>query len=270
MSKGMPSANYFTIAGFMCNELGLKGNDLLIYAIIRGFSMDGVSRFTGGRDYLAKTLNINKQTVDNSLKYLCDTQCLVVKVDTSKNDQKFYEYYVDLDEEKRILEYFESDSLKNRLPPPKNLAIDSLKNRPNNIDDNIDENIDLKKNVKKKFDPIAFLDSVDFIRDNQELKTAWVGFIEMRNAIHKPIKTEHGLKLLINDAWKHGHGDPQTMIAVINQSTAASYQGIFALKTNQITPRTAAPVKKANDTMAILDALYAEALAEETAKEAAT
>lgn len=142
-----------------------------------------------------------------------------------------------------------------------------------NINTNNNQITNLKENVKRKFDAIAFLDEVDFIRDNQDLKTAWIGFIEMRNANHKPIKTEHGLKLLINDSWKYGHGDPQQMIAVINQSTAASYQGIFELKGNannshQIAPRTPAQPKKVNDTMAVLDALYNEAKAREM--EAAT
>lgn len=272
MSKGMPSANYFTITGFMCNELCLKGNDLLIYAIIRGFSMDGVSRFTGGRDYLAKTLRINRQTVDNSLKYLCDTQGLIVKVDASKNGQKFYEYYVDLKEEQRIIEGLGGDSLKNRLPPPKNLAIDSLKNRPNNIEENIEENIDLKKNIKKKFDAIAFLDSVDCINEHPDLKAAFIGFIEMRKANHKPINTEHGLKLLINNAWKCGHGSIPDIIEVVNQSTANGYQGFWELKNNnnQIATRTAAKASGSSGTNESALDFFNRIEAEELAKEAAT
>lgn len=166
-----------------------------------------------------------------------------------------------------ISEYSEMD-----LVPIRNEIGDNPKPIPN-INTNNNQITNLKENVKRKFDAIAFLDEVDFIRDNQDLKTAWIGFIEMRNANHKPIKTEHGLKLLINDSWKYGHGDPQQMIAVINQSTAASYQGIFELKGNannshQIAPRTPAQPKKVNDTMAVLDALYNEAKAREM--EAAT
>lgn len=154
----------------------------------------------------------------------------------------------------------ENDKCENgSMPNPKPIP---------NINTNNNQITNLKENVKRKFDAIAFLDEVDFIRDNQDLKTAWIGFIEMRNANHRPIKTEHALKLLINDSWKYGHGDPQQMIAVINQSTAASYQGIFELKGNannshQIAPRTPAQPKKANDTMAVLDALYNEAKAKE-------
>ena len=269
MSKGMPSANYFTITGFMCNELGLKGNTLLIYAIIRGFSMDGVSRFTGGRDYLAKTLNVNKQTVDNVLNELCDKK-LVVKVDASKNGQKFYEYYVDLKEEQRILDGPGGDSLKNRLPPPKNLAIDSLKNRPNNIEDNIEENIDLKKNIKKKFDAISYLDTIPVITKDPELKDAFVSFINLRKSMHKPITTEDALKRIIKKAWELGNMNRRDIIAVLNQSIVGGYQGLFELKgnNNQIAPRTAAPYQASGSSghsaIAVLDAI----IAEEKAKEA--
>lgn len=66
----MKSNNYVVIQGWMCNELNLKGNDLLIFALIYGFSQDGVSDFHGGRKYIAETFNISLPTVDKSLQNL--------------------------------------------------------------------------------------------------------------------------------------------------------------------------------------------------------
>lgn len=68
----MQSNNYIVIQGWMCNELELKGNELLIFALIHGFSQDGVSKFHGGRKYIADTFNITLPTVDKALKGLVD------------------------------------------------------------------------------------------------------------------------------------------------------------------------------------------------------
>ena len=70
----MKSSNYVVIQGWMCNELGLKGNELLIFAMIHGFSQDEVSKFRGGRKYIAETFNISLPTVDKALQSLVDKQ----------------------------------------------------------------------------------------------------------------------------------------------------------------------------------------------------
>ena len=36
-TKGISSDNYVVVQGWMCNELDLKGNDLLVFALIYGF-----------------------------------------------------------------------------------------------------------------------------------------------------------------------------------------------------------------------------------------
>jgi hypothetical protein len=41
------SNNYISIQGWMVEQLGLKGNELLAYALIHGFSQDGKNQFTG-------------------------------------------------------------------------------------------------------------------------------------------------------------------------------------------------------------------------------
>jgi len=68
----MKSENFVVIQGWMCNELELKGNDLLVFALIYGFSQDGESAFHGSRNYIANTFNISKPTVDKALQNLLD------------------------------------------------------------------------------------------------------------------------------------------------------------------------------------------------------
>ena len=53
--------NYIVIQGWMINQLNLKGNELLCYALIYGFSQDGKSEFIGSASYIAGWLNIDKR-----------------------------------------------------------------------------------------------------------------------------------------------------------------------------------------------------------------
>lgn len=73
----MKSENFVIIQGWMCNELELKGNDLLVFALIYGFSQDGESAFHGSRNYIANTFNISKPTVDKAIQNLLDREYIV-------------------------------------------------------------------------------------------------------------------------------------------------------------------------------------------------
>lgn len=84
--------NYVVIQGFMVKELQLKGNDLLVYAIIYGFSQQKNQRFTGSLQYLADWANSSKQGVQKNLKSLID-KGLIAKEDKIINGVKFVEYY---------------------------------------------------------------------------------------------------------------------------------------------------------------------------------
>ena len=85
--------NYIVIQGFMVNELKLKGNELLIYSIIYGFSQDGEQVFNGSLQYLADWTNSTKQGVSKNLKSLVD-KGYIIKQDKYVNGVKFCEYYV--------------------------------------------------------------------------------------------------------------------------------------------------------------------------------
>ena len=72
----MKNENFFTVQGWMVNELHLSGNRLMLYALIYGFSQDGKSRFKGASQYLADCLGITKKTVLEMLKYLVEDKCI--------------------------------------------------------------------------------------------------------------------------------------------------------------------------------------------------
>ena len=91
MSK-VKNENFIAIQGWMVTELKLKGNSLLIYAIIYGFSQAEEQVFSGSLQYLADWTNSSKQSVINCLKKLIDDG-LLGKNEKSINGVKFCEYY---------------------------------------------------------------------------------------------------------------------------------------------------------------------------------
>lgn len=71
MPAKISDTNFYTVFGWMLNVLGLKGNELTIFAVIYGFSQDGKSEFDGSISYLQSFANISsKQTVYTMLESL--------------------------------------------------------------------------------------------------------------------------------------------------------------------------------------------------------
>lgn len=83
--------NYITIQGWMVTDLKLKGNSLLIYAIIYGFSQEEGQRFTGSRQYLAEWTNSTKRGVEKALAALVEAG-LLDKEETKANGVKLCSY----------------------------------------------------------------------------------------------------------------------------------------------------------------------------------
>lgn len=68
----MKNGTYITIQSWMRTELDLKGNDLIVYAIIFGFSQTENTRFTGSLQYLADWCGATKQGILKNIKSLID------------------------------------------------------------------------------------------------------------------------------------------------------------------------------------------------------
>lgn len=70
--------NFYTVLGWMLNVLGLKGNELIVFAIIYSFSQDGESEFTGSLAFLQTFANIKSHnTATGLLKSLTDKQLII-------------------------------------------------------------------------------------------------------------------------------------------------------------------------------------------------
>lgn len=84
--------NFIAIQGWMRTRLNLKGNELLIYALVYGFSQDGNSRFTGGRKYIAEWCGCSLDTVDRSLSSLVGKGLLAKYPHTDQYGSRVVDY----------------------------------------------------------------------------------------------------------------------------------------------------------------------------------
>ena len=73
----MRDENYINIQGWMINRLGLKGNELLLYAIIYGFSQDGQSEYYGSLRYVSEALSISRPTAIKIIRDLLKKRLII-------------------------------------------------------------------------------------------------------------------------------------------------------------------------------------------------
>jgi predicted transcriptional regulator len=69
--KNMKNENYFVVHGWMRNELHLRNKELLVYAIIYGFSQVPGTKYTGSLKYLYESCGVSKSTILRILQSLC-------------------------------------------------------------------------------------------------------------------------------------------------------------------------------------------------------
>jgi DNA-binding MarR family transcriptional regulator len=87
----MKDENYIVIQGWMVNQLKLSGNELMVYAIIYGFSQDKESRFKGSAKYIADSLCITRQAVLTNLKLLIN-KGFIKKYERNERGIKWCDY----------------------------------------------------------------------------------------------------------------------------------------------------------------------------------
>lgn len=154
--------NFINVTGWMVSDLKLKGNELLIYAIIYGFSQDNESKFTGSLGYLAEWTNSTKQGVLKALKSLLE-KGLISKKEEIKNGVKFCEYtHVNLEIVLNKVELGIKQNLTGYLTKFNGGIKQSLTNNiTNNIEDKKEEIIEPEKRTYGEFANV-FLDDKSY------------------------------------------------------------------------------------------------------------
>lgn len=161
--------NYVCIQSWMVTELGLKGNELLVYAIIYGFCQDGAHHFKGSRSYLAEWTNSTVRNVQTMLNKLVEKGLLAKEEKLTENNVRQCEYFpvnlpweksevenkvpetevvsgdegsdIDGENTSPVVKNFHGGSEKISPGVVKNFHRGGEKISPNNIDNNIRDNI---------------------------------------------------------------------------------------------------------------------------------
>ena len=134
LSGKVNSENFIVIHGWMRTELGLKGNELLTYALIYGFSQDGRSEFQGGLEYIADWTGTTKRTTITVLASLVEKGLLIKRDIFMAKNVKNVGY--------RAVKKFHRGGEKTSLGAVKKFHRGGEKTSPNNIINNLFNNID--------------------------------------------------------------------------------------------------------------------------------
>lgn len=94
---------YITIQGWMRTDLKLSGNELIVYAIIYGFSQNKQGEFTGSVQYLADWVGCTKRTVTTILRKLVDEELVKKTVVQLDNNSKRVSYQANVGVGKNFL-----------------------------------------------------------------------------------------------------------------------------------------------------------------------
>lgn len=131
IGAAMKENQYVVIQAFMLNELKLKGNELIVYAVIHGYTQDGSHWYYGTRKSLAEWCGATTMTVSNCLKSLMD-KGYIIRREVDLGGYVQVQYQVNL----TPLKNFEGVGVKNLdAPLKKSLGNDNKEDikRDNNI-----------------------------------------------------------------------------------------------------------------------------------------
>ena len=149
--NNVKDGSYILIQSWMIKDLELKGNELLIYAIIYGFSQADGTAFTGSLQYLADWTNSTKQGVIKNLKSLME-KGFVKKVGENLQKQRiFYKAYRVLNKVDQSTKFNGEDidqSTEFNGTGKQSLIVSNNKN--NNINNNITTTTNQEENLSKE------------------------------------------------------------------------------------------------------------------------
>lgn len=213
--------NYLTIQGWQINQLGLKGNELIIYAAIYGFTQAEGQWFTGSQQYLADWTNSTTRGVRKALTSLEEKGLLLIAKNGKSNKYRAIRPEIEEQSSANVIEEQSSAKQRNKVP------LIEEQSSYNNIDIDIENNL-VKKERKKAAAQSSYNEILDNKVLNPKLKAALIEFIKMRKLSKKPL-TDHALELAINKLYKLS-SDPETQIEIVEQSILNNWQSFFPLK----------------------------------------
>lgn len=130
------SGGTLVIQGWMVQDLQLKGNELMVFAIIHNITQDGTSQFYGSLDYLASWCNATKQGIIKNLDSLV-SKGFITKIETANGLTNNYTTNI------------HNETIKQSLIPVKQSLIEPLNKVECSIKQSLPNNINILKDNNK-------------------------------------------------------------------------------------------------------------------------
>lgn len=215
--------NYLNIQGWMRTELNLRGNDLLVYAIIYGFSQDSNSKFIGSLQYLADWCGATKQGILKNLNNLINMG-LILKEDSYINGIKYTQYScIALNK----VSYSVKQSLTNNINKNYNSNTKVLEYKYINTN----TKVLVEKNRKQnKFEQCVNL--INEFTTNIELSNLLVQYLKMRLEIKDKPMYINQWKGLLNKLNKLSSSIEEQK-DIVQQSLDRGYASFYKINTNK-------------------------------------
>jgi protein-arginine kinase activator protein McsA len=227
----LKSENVVVIHGWMCNEFELKGNELLVYALIYGFSQDGESSFFGGRKYIAETFNISLPTVDKALHGLLDKG--YIQKQASEDYKTTDSYWVDINMVEKKLYGGSKETLLNNISNNKKTINKTISN--DIVEQHTIFSDDVIEKPKKKNQYQKCMDMIDeYTTDStlrKKLAECYKLFTENSRDIGRPFYANNfkgKLNVLSGLA-----SDVATQIKIVDNTLQNGWNGFYELKQEQ-------------------------------------
>lgn len=216
--------NYINIQGWMITDLMLKGNDLLIYAIIYGFTQDGEQWFDGSRQYLADWCNSTKRGISKNLESLVSLE-YIIKDEYVVNNVKFCKYKANL-EKLTPVNKVPHPGEQSSPPPgeqssPNNIYINNLDN--NNKEKSIKE----KKETFKETEEQLVLEKIKSMTD-KEMSEKILAVFKNKKIKGNPI-TKESLNVFLHKLQRLSKGNKTVMLEMLDVSIVRGYTDVFEL-----------------------------------------
>lgn len=233
--KHIKKTNYVVITGEMITELGLKGNELLIYALINGFCQDEESQFYGSLAYLMEFTSLSKQGVINTLNSLIG-KGLIEKNQTEINGVRFNSYRTIGGMSNNLTTSQNNEGSKKESSSPHTPYYKEKEREISKEKESIDKSIPKKEennlfpknqtlgekeksSAKKKEKPLPF--------ENEELRRLWTELVKYPEWQKK---TDHAIDLRLKTLGRLANGDVNYAIAIVRQTLEKGWQDFYDVK----------------------------------------
>lgn len=228
--------NYLTIQGWMINQFGLKGNELIIYAAIYGFTQAEGQWFTGSQQYLADWTNSTTRGVRKALTALEEKGLVIIAKNGKGNKYRAVRPEIEdknsskdttqeqSSSKEKIAEQSSSEQ-RNKVP------LIAEQSSDNNIDIYIDNNISKKEGSKKS----SYENIIDSFNLDPKLQQVLIEYIKMRKLINAPL-TDYGFRTLIDELLTLD-SDTDKLIKIVNNAILTNSRKFYSLDNPKETKR---------------------------------